>query len=236
MVDFDGTLAPIVDVPAAARPDPAAADLLGRLSERWGEVAVVSGRPVSFLAEHLRGAGATRLFGLYGMERTDAGGGGQQVAPGVERWRSPVGEAADELSVAVPEGVAIERKGLTVTVHWRAVPDLASSAAGLAGEVAARFGLLAHPGKMSVELRPPVEVDKGTVVAELARGLLAVLFAGDDIGDLPAFAALDRLKEQGVETLGVAVGGEEMPPEVSRVADLVAAGPADLVRLLERLA
>ncbi len=40
---------------------------------------------------------------------------------------------------------------------------------------------------MSVELRPPVKTDKGTVVDELASGLGAACFFGDDLGDLPAF-------------------------------------------------
>jgi trehalose 6-phosphate phosphatase len=96
--------------------------------------------------------------------------------------------------------------------------------------------LIAHPGKQSWELRPPVPTDKGTVVVELAAGLQAVCFAGDDTGDLSAFAALARLWAEGVETLGVAVGGPETPPEVLDAADLVVDGPAGVLDLLEALA
>ena len=69
MVDFDGTLAPIVTDPASARAVPGAARTLGALTRSFGTVAVVSGRPAEFLARRLRSAGAgVRLFGLYGLE------------------------------------------------------------------------------------------------------------------------------------------------------------------------
>ena len=79
---------------------------------------------------------------------------------------------------------------------------------------------------MSWELRPPVPTDKGTVVAGLAAGLRAVCFVGDDTGDLPAFGVLGQLRAGGVDTLAVAVGGPETPPEVLAAADLVVDGPA----------
>ena len=101
----------------------------------------------------------------------------------------------------------MERKGLAVTLHFRQAPELAGWTANFAAEHEAASGLVAHPGKQSWELRPPGPTDKGTVVDELAVGLQAVCFVGDDIGDLPAFAALTRLGVAGVDTLAVAVGG-----------------------------
>jgi trehalose 6-phosphate phosphatase len=100
---------------------------------------------------------------------------------------------------------------------------------------ALRTGLIAHPAKMSVELRPPVEADKGRVVTELAAGLDAVCFVGDDRGDLPAFAALADLAAEGVQTLAVAVSSEEAPPELLAAADLVVAGPEGALALLRAL-
>src|SRR5580704_5925828 len=72
MVDFDGTLAPIVADPASARAVPGAARTLGALGLTFGTVAVVSGRPAEFLHRRLRSAGsAVRIFGLYGMEEIE---------------------------------------------------------------------------------------------------------------------------------------------------------------------
>ncbi|HSS11457.1 MAG TPA: hypothetical protein VLL25_16350, partial [Acidimicrobiales bacterium] len=87
-----------------------------------------------------------------------------------------------------------------------------------------------------VELRPPVEADKGTVVEELASGLDAVCFIGDDRGDLPAFAALARLAAEGRDTLAIAVNSDEAPTELLAAADVVVDGPSGVLDLLEALA
>jgi trehalose 6-phosphate phosphatase len=89
---------------------------------------------------------------------------------------------------------------------------------------------------MSVELHPPIDADKGTAVRSLADGAAAVLYAGDDVGDLPAFAALAELRAAGITTASVAVGGSELPDEVAAAVDLVLDAPADLVGLLGALA
>jgi trehalose 6-phosphate phosphatase len=81
-----------------------------------------------------------------------------------------------------------------------------------------------------------VPTDKGTVLDELAAGLAAVCFAGDDNGDLPAFEVLGRLAAAGVATLSVAVAGNETPAAVLSGADLVVDGPKGLRSLLETLA
>lgn len=236
-VDFDGTLAPIVSDPAAASPHPDAAGLLRRLSERWGRVVVVSGRPVAYLRSHLAQAGGTELYGLYGLEQAPASSSesGTITRPEGEVWRAAVDDAASIAGRDAPAGVHVEHKGLTVTLHYRNAPGGEAWVRRFSADVSARTGLAAHGGKMSIELRPPVEVDKGTVIRDLAGGMHAVLFAGDDLGDLPAFAELRRLRESGVATLGVASGGHETPAPVLDAADIVVDGPAGVVHLLEAL-
>lgn len=236
-IDFDGTLAPIVADPAAAYPHPDAAGLLRRLSDRWGRVVVVSGRPVSYLRSHLSAAGGTELYGLYGLEQAsaDPAGPGIRTRPEGEAWRLPVEEAAAAAELHAPPGVHVERKGLTVTIHYRNAPEAEDWVRRFCEQTADRTGLAAHGGKMSLELRPPVDVDKGTVVRDLARGMAAVLFAGDDLGDLPAFAELRRLRNLGVATVGVAAGGGETPAPVLEAADIVVDGPAGVVELLGAL-
>ena len=148
---------------------------------------MISGRPVAFLAEQLGGGcRSAELVGLYGLERI----GVPVASSGGRPGRRPLAggrraAAASRAEAAAPAGVQVERKGLAVTLHYRQAPELAGWAADFAAAQAARSGLVAHPGKMSWELRPPVPTDKGTVVAELAAGLAAVCFVGDDTGDLP---------------------------------------------------
>jgi trehalose 6-phosphate phosphatase len=229
-VDFDGTLAPIVVDYQSAQPLPEAASLLRRLAGRYARVAVISGRPLAYLAEHLPGAGGTELIGLYGLERS-----GRPPTPAVEKWRAAAATVARVARAEAPDGVVIESKGLAVTLHYRTAPEHQVWVERFAGGQAAQTGLVAHPGKMSVELRPDVRTDKGTVVAELSENLDAVCFIGDDRGDLPAFAVLERLRAGGVETLAVAVDGPETPTDLKSAADLVVDGPGAVMDLLSRL-
>jgi trehalose 6-phosphate phosphatase len=89
---------------------------------------------------------------------------------------------------------------------------------------------------MAVELLPPVSTDKGSVVAGLAQGLARVCYLGDDRGDLPAFAVLADLASKGVDTLAIAVGSDELPPELAAAADAVVDGPEGALAVLTTLA
>lgn len=240
LTDFDGTLAPIVGNPAAAEPLAGAVDVLHRLARRYARVAVVSGRPASFLASHLRLAGGDQgsgllATGLYGLETAE----GDQVTahPEAEQWRPVVAATADLAEEQVPSGVVVERKGLSVTLHYRGNPVAEAWCRRWAVAEAERTGLVLHPARMSEELRPPISVDKGTVVAGLAAGLDAVCFLGDDRGDLPAFASLKELEasQPGFVAVTVAVRSSEAPAELLDQADVVVEGPAGSLSLLRTL-
>jgi trehalose 6-phosphate phosphatase len=106
-----------------------------------------------------------------------------------------------------------------------------------AERVADEAGLELRPGRMVVELRPPIAVDKGTVVEELCTGFHAAAFAGDDVGDLAAFAALDRLRadDRIVHAVRIAVQSSEEPPGLVAASDVQVDGPAGLAALLRDL-
>jgi len=233
-LDYDGTLAPIVDDPAAARPEPGTAELLGEMAARLGLVAVVSGRPGAFLARMLGPPPGVHLVGLYGLEAIGPDGSAR-TRPDVERWRPVVASVTDRLREASPPSVRVEPKGLTVTLHWRGAPEGAAWAAESAAAEARRTGLVLQPGRLAVELRPPVALDKGSVVAEMGRGFAAVACFGDDLGDLPAFAALDGLAAGGAEVARVVVADRETAPEVLAAADVVVEGTGAAQVLLRRL-
>jgi trehalose 6-phosphate phosphatase len=230
LTDFDGTLAPIVDDPAAAAPLPGVVDVLRRLAERYAVVGVVSGRPVSYLVEHL--GEALWLSGLYGLETIDQGR--RIEAPGSLAWRPVVEQSVDRARAEF--GEAVEAKGLSLTLHFRTRPELGPAVRAWADVEAVRSGLVVRPAKASMELHPPVTADKGTVVEAAAAGLSAVCFLGDDVGDLPAFDGLDRLAQAGVHTVKVAVSTAEAPAVLLERADVVVDGPAGALAVLERLA
>jgi trehalose 6-phosphate phosphatase len=235
-LDFDGTIAPIVDDPATARPLPGVVDLLGPLADRYAAVALVSGRPATYLASHAAAPGV-RYLGMYGLEEIIEGR--VLVDPGLEAARPAVAAAAKDLAAdpaVTGSGAHLEDKRYAVAVHTRRVADPARWAGPVgeaAARVAARHDLEVVPGRLVWELRPRVRSDKGDaarrVVAESgARGLLV---AGDDLGDLPAFAVAGELGGG----LRVAVRSAEAPAGLLEAADLVVDGPEGVRELLERL-
>lgn len=233
LFDFDGTLSPIVDDPADARPLDGVGDLLASLVDRYEVVGIVSGRPVSFLAPHL--PPGVVISGLYGLEVVRDGV--RDDHPNSGAWREVVADVAGCSASQGPAGMVVESKGLSLTLHYRTRPDLADAVQAWARRQAARSGLLYRPARMSAELHPPISSDKGTAVEAMAADCSAVCFVGDDAGDLPAYDALDRLAADGVHTLKVAVASEEGPAELARRADVVLDGPPavlDLLRALQR--
>ena len=235
LCDCDGTLAPIVDDPAAAAPRPDAVVALHHLAGRLGLVGVVSGRPAAWL--HDRFGDGLVLSGLYGLELVAADGGGRvEELAEAEPWRRIVAEVADRAEAASPGDVVIERKGLSVTLHYRSAPTERLWVERFAAEQASVSGLEPSVAKASVELRPPLPIDKGTAVRRLVDGFGFVAYLGDDGGDLPAFAVLDELAAAGVGTLKLVVASPELPEEVRAAADHLVEGPAEVARLLSGLA
>jgi trehalose 6-phosphate phosphatase len=231
LFDFDGTLSPIVDDPLDARPIDGAVELLERLAERYMVVGAVSGRPVSFLQPLL--PVGVQLSGLYGLERIRRGV--RSDHPNSGAWREVIADVAGCSADRGPAGMVVETKGLSLTLHYRTRPEQADAVRRWASQQAARSGLVYRPARMSVELHPPIQVDKGTAVEAIAADASAVCFLGDDVGDLPAYDALDRLAERGIHAVRVAVVSDEGPPELVRRADVVLEGPAEAVRWLNGL-
>ena len=218
LLDVDGTLAPIVARPElAAVPEKTRAEVR-RLVARYALVGCVSGRT---------GEDAARLVGVDGV--VYVGVHGLELAPEAERWRESLRPFA---SLDWPW---VEDKGLTVAFHWRQAAGEDEARRSLE-DVAARAeaaGLEARWGRKVLELRPPVDADKGTAVQALLaeRGLRRGLYAGDDTTDLDAFRGLDGLEL----AVRVAVVSPEGPPELRDAADVVVGSPAELVSLLRTL-
>jgi trehalose 6-phosphate phosphatase len=236
LLDFDGTLAPIVDHPEAARPLPGAVDALEQLARSMARVAVVSGRPVEFLASQLP-IPQLVLVGGYGIETIVDGV--RRVDSRTAPYLGAIEAVAQEAEGRLP-GIYVERKGgVSVTLHWRMAAERADEVQAVASELAARHALDAPlRGRKAVEIRPPVPIDKGSAVSELLSGVEVAGFAGDDTGDLPAFAALEAANRDGRLDDAVRIGvlSPEAPAELREAVDAVVDGPSGLLHLLDALA
>ena len=234
-LDFDGTLSPIVESPADARPLEQVPDALERLAAGFGEVAVVSGRPLDFLEVWFPAPSEVTLIGLYGLEVRRRNRREDHPTSGV--WRETMADVAGLARLQGPPDMDVELKGLSITLHYRRHPEIASEVDRWAVQIAGPAGIRVRPAKMSVELHPPIDEDKGTALGRLlADHDGPVLFAGDDVGDLPGFDALDDVARSGRTVLRVAVDGPELPDGLRDRADLLVDGPAGVAAVIECLA
>jgi len=219
LLDVDGTLAPIAPRPHEAVVPEATRRELERLARRYGLVACISGRTGEDAARVV-GAAGVRYVGEHGLE----------LDPAAPRWAQVLADFARSVDWEAEPG-----KRLTLAFHYRTARD-PKGALDYLSTVAARAretGLRPRFGRMVLEVRPPVDADKGTAVRRLVEeaGLRRALYAGDDATDLDAFRALDGLEL----AVRIAVASEEGPPELGRAADLVVADPSRLADLLRRL-
>ncbi|MGP3999059.1 trehalose-phosphatase [Streptomyces sp. 8N706] len=244
-LDFDGTLAPIVPDPDRARAHPGAVPALVRLAPRVGSVAVITGRPAGVAVRYggfdgVPGLEHLVVLGHYGAERWDALSGRVRAPaphPGVAAVQAEL-PGVLERNGGRP-GTFVEDKGRAIAVHTRRADDPQAAFEALREPLhalAERHGLIVEPGRMVLELRPP-GMDKGVALEEYVResGAGAVLYAGDDLGDLAAFAAVEQLRSDGLPGVLVCSGSTEVT-ELADRADLVVDGPPGVVDLLSALA
>jgi trehalose 6-phosphate phosphatase len=225
LVDFDGSLSPIVARPELAQIREGARDALARLAGRYAVVAVVSGRTRAEL-ETLIGVPGVTLAALYGIEDDTT------LPQGLE-------DRVRAIAATIP-GIRVEPKGGSIATHYRGASDPEAAEAALAealAPIAAESGMELIEGKKVLELVPAGRPLKGGAVERIVAdaALDAVLYAGDDQADLKAFEVLDRLAADGLVTVKVAVHGPETPAALTATADVVVDGPAGLVGLLRRL-
>ncbi len=191
--DFDGVLAPLVDDPHAARPQPGTVETLLELATRPGtHVAVVSGRDLATLTRvsTLEGSAVTRI-GSHGAESSRARDGSLLG----DRQRDLLDAVTGELEEVVRDhpGVRLEHKPAAVALHSRGADrDVVASATAGARRVASRHAEVSVlEGKDVVELSV-IRADKGSALAALADelGADAVVYLGDDVTDEHAFEVL----------------------------------------------
>jgi alpha,alpha-trehalase len=198
--DYDGTLTPIVNDPAAALLPERQRALLHRLSESC-PIAIVSGRDLGEVRA-LVGLEGVAYAGSHGFEAVDTSGRalvndrGDAFLPALDRAERALRRAIGGGGEGI-EGAWVQRKRFAVAVHFR-MTDAADVPAVRAAfdEVAdAERTLQRVAGKMILELRPDIDWHKGRAIRWLAEALprfrgRVCLYLGDDVTDEDAFEAL----------------------------------------------
>jgi trehalose 6-phosphate phosphatase len=222
VLDVDGTLAPIAPRPELAHVPDETRSELRRLAGRYRLVACLSGR-TSAEAAILVGVEGIRYVGNHGLELDPRA---PEAAKSIAAFHASVGDAWP-----------VEDKGLSLALHYREAADEEAALALLAAlaDRAREAGLVPRWGRKVLEIRPPLDADKGTAIRELLTdaGVSRALYAGDDTTDVDAFRGLG---EAGLETaVRVAVASDEAAPALLGAADLVVAGPAGVLAVLRLL-
>ena len=239
LTDFDGTLSPIVADPSAARLVAGADGALTALVRRLAVVAVITGRaPLD--ARSMTGVPGLLIAGNHGTEWLEPGATLPITSPGAARARAAVAEVIGRLPAL--DGVVVEDKGISASVHYRNAADPEAAHRTLLDAIGSLDPALERrAGRMSIELRPVGLGDKGAAARSVVErfGLRGAIVLGDDLTDLDMFAAVAELRGAGRlrgAIIAVGGGGVEVPPAVTAAADVVLDGPAQAALLLAALA
>jgi len=227
ITDMDGTLSPIVPKPDDAYPTDKNRDLLRQLNEKIALVAAVSGRAADDLYKRIQ-LDELVYAGNHGLERWRDGK--VVVAPDVQPYRPAIEKALFDVQQHLSEGMMVEDKGATLSIHYRNTADPQAEVERLEPIMQAigdQHQLKIYQGRMIFEVRPPIEINKGTVFRDLIaeHQLDAAIFIGDDTTDADALKMAKKLREAGdCYAFGVGVWSDDVPSLVVESSDMLVAG------------
>lgn len=239
VLDFDGTISEISSTPDGAVIYPACAEGIENLKGRISLISILSGRAASDISQKV-GIDGVVYVGNHGAEYM--ADGRLEIAPGVEEYRSTLIKVFDHLKRnVVGDGFVWQDKVHSASVHYRLAPDTTEAervlSAALASSPESEL-LEVFWGKLVLELRPPIGVNKGFAMHKLAadNALESVIFIGDDITDLDAIAAIDEMDADGrLRGLGIAVVQDDSPSSLLKGAKYSLRGVPEVAELMRWL-
>jgi trehalose 6-phosphate phosphatase len=238
ITDMDGTLAPIVPNPEDAYPTERSKELLRQLSDHLTLVAAVSGRAVADLHTRID-LPKLAYSGNHGLERWEDGK--VVVSPQVEDYVPAMQAAKAAVSAIAPQGVDVEDKGASLSVHYRnaKIPaEINLLFEPKLRDIADKHNLELFSGRKVFELRPPLDINKGIIFKELITEyeLDAAIYLGDDTTDADALKMARQLRDDDVcHAVGLGVQSDDTPSIVLVSADFVADGVSGVEDFLDWL-
>lgn len=202
LIDYDGTLTPIVKKPELANLSPQVKECLQGMAESPHlTLGIISGRTLEDLQEKV-GIGGIIYAGNHGLEIE--GPGITYVNPVAKKAKPLLHSLCQDISkeLADIKGAIIEDKGLTLSLHYRLVDEaqvgeLNRIFCEIAKSFAAPGRIKVGKGKKVYEVKPAVDWDKGKAIAFIAQNLSwesepLTIFLGDDITDYDGFHMVDN--------------------------------------------
>lgn len=223
ITDVDGTISEIAPTPESASVDDEMRKVLVELSRRHRVLAFISGRSV---ADALRMVGVPDAIyvGNHGLEYIMDG---EYHSFGeAERYTPIIKRCLMELRDEIPEkGVIFEDKGICSAVHYRQCRDPEAAREMILEtlkNIPESRRIRVDVGRMIVELKPPIEYNKGVIVREIIEryGVSSAVYLGDDVTDANAFRELRRMEASGeVRAATIIVLSKEIPDDIKSTAE-----------------
>ncbi|MFO7536668.1 MAG: trehalose-phosphatase [Chloroflexota bacterium] len=238
ITDVDGTISRLVNDPDAAEIVPRSRQALVALQERLPLVAVISGRAAADVARRV-GLPGLVYVGNHGLERWE--NGRISSLADITPYRPALDRAKTAVESLAPDGMWVEDKQATLSVHYRQTADpvtVYEQYKPQVAQIAANEGLRFFEGRLIFELRPPVEAHKGTAFMALVEeyALDTAVFLGDDVTDVDAMKAAQHLRQAGTcYALAIGVRADHTPASVLARSDFLANGVDDVADFLEYL-
>jgi len=232
--DLDGTLAPIVAHASQARVPATTLSVLERLAST-AKVAVITGRDLNTARRMVPVTGVT-IVGSHGLEASFE----NTLLPTVDRVAlSAALESVEQRVIStVPSSfLHIERKAISTAFHYRSAPELEGPLTRALEHLPE--GLRLRVGRMVLEVLPDARGGKDLALAALARQFHAksLFVLGDDATDVGMFRSALELGREGVHVLLAGVsGGNETPPDIVDLADILLRSTDEALEALETIA
>ncbi len=236
MTDVDGTISQTVPTPQQAQVSPLCRHYLSILCRHLALVAAISGRPAA-QTKNMVGIDGMVYIGNHGLERwADEH---SELTQEAKNYPGVINTVIEQLTPLLSiEGIMIENKGITASIHYRLCPEPESARrailAALQQSPQARKLRIIQERK-AIDILPKIDVNKGTATQDLIQSynLRGGIYLGDDLTDVDAFRAI-HTPSPDLDFRGFAIGiiSQEMPENFIAEIDFTLNGVSDVERFL----
>jgi len=240
ITDIDGTISQTAPTPQQAEVSPLCRQYLSALCNHLALIAAISGRP-AVEAKNMINIDEMVYIGNHGLERYTEGH--SEFTQDAQDYPPVIEAVTKELSPLLSiEGLSIENKGVTASIHYRLCPDHQSARqdilAAIENSPHAKSLRIMQESKYAINLLPPVRVDKGTAILDLIQeyNLQGGVYLGDDLTDIDAFRAIHTAcRDLDFKGFAIGITSQEMPAKLAEEADFTLNGVNDVERFLKWL-